>query len=256
MGWLLALSGAIPALVVMAFIERFDAKRPEPKHALRRVAVLGGLSTLPAIAIEQVLSTLGPIGGAPQALWSAFVVAALTEESMKALVLYRAVWRTPAFDERLDGIVYATRAGLGFALVENVGYLLDTHGSGDFLWVFVLRAVLAVPGHAIYAGFMGYWAARQRFDRVGPGLVGGLVIAVALHGTYDGALFLIDVVVKAGQPVLVLPLLVVPFAVVIGGYRRLRRHAAEALRLDDQAEAHVRVQGRLRLPLGMGFTLR
>jgi RsiW-degrading membrane proteinase PrsW (M82 family) len=256
MGSLLALSGALPALVVMGLIERFDAKRPEPKQALRRVALWGGLSTLPAIVIEQVLAAVGPTEGAPQALWSAFVVAALTEESMKALVLYWAVWRAPVFDERLDGIVYATRAGLGFALVENVGYLLGTQGSGAFLWVFMLRAALAVPGHAVYAGFMGYWAARRRFDRVGPGLFGGLLIAVALHGTYDGALFLVDVVVKAGQPVLVLPLVVVPFAVVLGGYRRLRRHAGEALRLDDLAEARAAAVTRLRLPFGMGFTLR
>ncbi len=256
MGLLLALSGAIPALVVMGFIDRFDAKRPEPRQALRRVALLGGLSTIPAIVIEQVLTAVGPTAGAPAALWSAFVVAALTEESMKAWVVYRVVWRAPAFDERLDGIVYATRAGLGFALVENVGYLLGTHGGGDFVWVFLLRAVLAVPGHAIYAGFMGYWAARRRFDRVGPGLWGGLLIAIVLHGAYDGALFLVDVVVKAGEPLWVLPLVLVPVAVVIGGYRRLRRHAAEALRLDDLAFARAAEGARLRLPLGMGFTLR
>ena len=72
-------------------------------------------------------------------------------------------------------------------------------------------------------------AARKRFDNHGPGLMGGLVIAVLLHGTYDGALFLIAVV-ATDLPLLILPLLMVPFLVVVLGYRRLRTHAKEALR--------------------------
>jgi RsiW-degrading membrane proteinase PrsW (M82 family) len=254
MGPLLALSGAIPAIFLMWFVERFDSKRPEPKSTLRKVALVGGLSTLPAIAIEMALSAVGPSGGVSGALYTAFIVAALTEEVCKAVALWLVVWRHPAFDERLDGIVYATRAGLGFALVENIGYLMNEQGAG-FIGVFVLRAVLAVPGHAIYAGFMGYWAARKRFDNTGPGLLGGLAIAVALHGAYDGALFLIGVVAE-DTPLLVLPLLVVPFAVVIGGYRRLRAHAAEALRLDDAAAQRALEAARPRLPFGLGFMLR
>lgn len=255
MGFLLALSGALPALVLMWFVDRSDAKRPEPRSTLRRVAIAGGLSTLPALAIEAVLSRVGPEGGVTGALYSAFIVAALTEEACKAAALYLVVWRHPAFDERLDGIVYATRAGLGFALVENVGYLLDENGSG-FVGVFLLRAILAVPGHAIYAGFMGYWAARKRFDGLGPGLWGGLIIAVLLHGTYDGAIFLMGVAAEAEVPMVVLPLVLVPLAVVALGYRRLRAHAAEALQLDDAAAHRATLGARLRLPFGMGFMLR
>ncbi len=255
MGLLLAFSGVLPALAFMWWFERLDAKRPEPTHALRRVAWLGGLSTIPALGVELVLSAVGPQRGVPHALWTAFVVAACTEETAKALALYFGVWRHPSFDERLDGIVYATRAGLGFALVENVEYLLDTHGTGAFLGVFVMRAVLAVPSHAIYAGFMGYWAARRRFDGTGPGLFGGLLIAIALHGAYDGAIFLTGELTD-DTALLVLPLLAVPVLVVLFGYRRLRAHALEALRLDDLDHARAHAEARLRLPFGVGFTLR
>lgn len=251
MGVLLAFSGAVPALLLMAYVSRADAKRPEPAQQLRRAAVLGGLSTIPVIFLQLGLEKLNP-GGMTGALYTAFFVAALTEEVAKALALYFAVWRHPAFDERLDGIVYATRAGLGFALVENVGYLMGAESPSGFIGIFVMRAVLAVPGHAIYAGFMGYWAARKRFDGVGPGLLGGLGIAIFLHGTYDAALFLCGALPE-DLKLLVLLLIWVPLIVVVGGYRRLKAHAAEALRLDELTHAPKPAP---RLPLGVGFILR
>ncbi|MFZ5438976.1 MAG: PrsW family intramembrane metalloprotease [Myxococcota bacterium] len=249
---LLALAGVIPAVVLMALVARYDAKRPEPKKQLWLATALGGLSTVPVIGVQLLLEKLNP-GGLSGALYTAFLVAALTEETAKALALYLAVWRHPAFDERLDGIVYATRAGLGFALVENVGYLLGAQSISGFVGIFVLRAALAVPGHAIYAGFMGYWAARKRFDGHGPGLLGGLGIAIFLHGAYDAALFLMGALTQGTMQLLILPLATVPFIVVIAGYRRLRAHAEEALRLDELTHAP---RPHRALPFGMGFVLR
>ena len=250
MGLVLALCGSLPAVVLMFFVARMDARRPEPRRQLWLVTALGGLSTLPVIVLELVLSRFEP-PGTLGALYKAFVVAAVIEESAKAVALYVGVWKHPAFDERLDGIVYGTRAGLGFALVENIGYLFGAESVSGFLGIFIMRAILAVPGHAIWGGFMGYWAARRRFDGTGPGLWGGLVIAVGLHGAYDAALFLCGVWAERA-PLLVLPLLVVPFWVIIGGYRRLRAHASDALRLDDLTHA----PRELRLPFGLGFVLR
>ncbi|GMU61628.1 MAG: hypothetical protein AMXMBFR34_33910 [Myxococcaceae bacterium] len=253
--FLLAVSGALPAIFMMWLVGRFDAKRPEPQWQLRKAALLGGLSTLPVIVVQLQLEKLNP-GGVAGALYTSYGVAGFTEELAKAVALYLAVWRHPSFDERLDGIVYGTRAGLGFALVENIGYLAGAESMSGFVGIFVLRAVLAVPGHAIYAGFMGYWAARKKFDDKGPGLWGGLLIAILLHGSYDAALFLCGVFGQRGgaQALLIFPLLLVPFLVVGLGYRRLKKHAVEALYLDDLAHAEARP--RPRLPLGMGFVLR
>lgn len=252
MGALLALSGTLPAILLMALVARFDAKRPEPKKQLYLATLFGGLSTLPVIFIQLGLEKGNP-GGMSGALYTAFFVAALTEECAKALALYFAVWRHPAFDERLDGIVYATRAGLGFALVENVGYLMGAETLSGFFGIFVVRAILAVPGHAIFAGYMGYWAARKKFDGVGPGLLGGLAIAILLHGAYDAALFLVAALPKGPLQLFILPLVLVPVVVVVAGYRRLSAHAREALRLDEITHAPRPMP---RLPFGMGFVLR
>lgn len=247
----LALLGATPALFLMGVVDKMDAKRPEPRSLLRKVAIWGGVSTLPCALVEAVLQYFGPHVGVAKALFMGFLVAGVVEESAKALCLYLVVWKKPDFDERLDGIVYATRAGLGFALVENVCYLLGTHGTGGFIGMFIGRAVLAVPGHAIFAGFMGYWAARKRFDGVGPGLFGGLLMAIFLHGSFDASIFL-AAVVGHRMPLVALGLLAVPLVVVIGGYRRLKKHAHEARQLDDEAFAPPEPP---KLRPGMGFVL-
>ncbi len=220
------------------------------------MAVAGGLSTLPVIGVQLALGNLFPLEGLEGALFTSYVSAGLVEEAAKAVCLLLFVWRRPEFDERFDGIVYATRAGLGFALVENVGYLLGSESLLGFAGVFIARAVLAVPGHAIYAGMMGYFAARRRFDGKGPGLVGGLVIAVFLHGTYDAALFSMPFLTK-DNPALALPLILVPISIVAGGFLTLRAMAHRAIAADDAAHARQRaVVQALPVAASVGFTLR
>jgi RsiW-degrading membrane proteinase PrsW (M82 family) len=233
-----AVAGALPALVAMAYVDKIDAKRPEPRWTLRRVAAFGALSVIPCIYIEQGLARI-PVGGTwPQLFFMSFVVAAMVEELAKVFVVYATVWRRPELDERLDGIVYGTRAGLGFALLENIGYLLGPRSAGAFVTMYLVRALLAVPGHAIYGGFMGYFAARRRFDGVGPGLLGGYFLAVALHGCYDAGIFALRPVGQISKA-LVLPVLLVPVGIVIFGGIALRRRARLALELDDAAAARA-----------------
>jgi RsiW-degrading membrane proteinase PrsW (M82 family) len=249
----LALSGTLPALFLMWYVEKYDAKRPEPRALLRKTALYGGLSTIPCIIIQYVLDfSHGMPTTAEGALFTSYIVAGVTEESAKAICLYLAVWKNPAFDERFDGIVYGTRAGLGFALVENVGYLLGAQTLSGFIGIFIMRAALAVPGHAIWGGFTGHYAAKKRFDGTGPGLLGGLCIAIFLHGTYDACLFLQGHI----DPALGLLLLPVPLIIIIGGYRRLRSHALWAIGKDDATFAAAAAAAMPRLPLGMGFLLR
>lgn len=230
----MALTGALPALALMTLVDLADAKRPEPHWQVRKVALLGGLSVFPVLWLQRALSPLVQVGGLPQALFDGFVSAALLEEGAKTLVLALAVWRHPAFDERLDGIVYATRAGLGFALVENVMALSTSESTLSFLGTFVLRAFFSVPLHAIAAGFIGDLAARRRFDGTGPGLLGGFVIAVLLHGSFDVALYVLPLAPGWWE----LPLALVPLMLVVVGFLVLRRRAATALALDDRDHHH------------------
>src|SRR5262249_52321090 len=143
----------------MWLVDRLDRKRPQPGPTRRVVAVAGMLSVIPAVILESLAtSTIGesvqPRMTYQGASFHAFIVAAAIEEACKIAVVYWVVWRKPEFDERMDGIVYASRAGLGFALVENVMYLLQQATLGGFLRTWILRAVLAVPGHPMWTGII------------------------------------------------------------------------------------------------------
>ncbi|TMQ04317.1 MAG: PrsW family intramembrane metalloprotease [Deltaproteobacteria bacterium] len=250
-----ALSGAIPALIAMWFVDRLDAKRPEPRSTRRLVVFVGMLSVIPALIGELVLSSAAAGWVEPPMTYQgssfqAFIVAAGIEEACKIGMVYWVVWRRPEFDERMDGIVYASRGGLGFALVENVMYLLKQQSLEGQLVVWVERALLAVPGHAMWTGMIGAMAARRRFDGTGLGLLGGYLLAVAFHGGYDVSVFLQQPLHLEGRDALGHALLVVPVALTVLAFFVVRSMARTALRLDD-AEA-VRSAARSVMPPMLG----
>ena len=248
--WQLAAFGALPALLAMAYFDHLDARRPEPRRTLRRVALAGALSAIPVIILGQGLKLIAPAGldgsdGAPTwlgAIYMSFVIAAFPEEAGKLGSMMLFAWRRPEFDERMDGIVYGARAGLGFALVENVAYLLLIPASlGEYVSVFIGRAVLAVPGHATWGGIMGWFAARRRFDGRGPGILGGYLVAVALHGIYDVFLFGAPVAIAQGYTwvglgVLGVPVVAyaVPAMIIVGGVIVLLRLSRQAIADDER----------------------
>jgi RsiW-degrading membrane proteinase PrsW (M82 family) len=252
--WEIAASGAIPALVAMWMVDRLDAKRPEPPKLRRLVAFAGMLSVIPALIAEVALSsTVGNrVGPAPLtyqgASFHGFVVAAAIEEACKIMVVYWVVWRRPEFDERMDGIVYASRAGLGFALIENVMYLLQQQTLGGQLTLWVMRAVLAVPGHAMWTGMIGAMAARRRFDGKGLGLLGGYLLAVAFHGAYDMCVFLQVPLHLEGYDYLTRLMMPAIIVLTLIAFLVLRSMARSALRLDDIDAARTAAAAALRAP--------
>jgi protease PrsW len=238
MQWQIALSGAIPALVAMWLVDRLDRKRPEPARTRRLVAFVGMLSVIPALILEAVVLTKSTGHVEPQmtyqgATFHAFIVAAAIEEACKISVIYWVVWRRPEFDERMDGIVYAARAGLGFALVENIAYLLQQQTLGGALQTWILRAVLAVPGHAMWTGMIGAMAARRRFDKQGLGLLGGYLLAVAFHGAYDLCAFLQQPLMYEGRDGIAMLMMPALIGLTVLAFFVLRSQARTALRLDD-----------------------
>ena len=57
---------------------------------------------------------------------SATFGAPFVEETLKGAVLVGLLWRRrQEFDGPTDGIIYAAMVGLGFAMIENVGYYIN-----------------------------------------------------------------------------------------------------------------------------------
>lgn len=114
------------------------------------------------------------------------MVAAFTEELFKFLALYLLIWKSREFNDKFDGIVYAVFVSLGFAAVENVLYVLGNgYGTG------IMRAVTAVPAHAIFGVTMGFYFGMAKFyvkqqQRLKQK---ALLYPIILHGIYDFILF-------------------------------------------------------------------
>jgi RsiW-degrading membrane proteinase PrsW (M82 family) len=184
---------AAPVAVIMTWTYFRDRLR-EPPHVVAWTMVLGGLASIPIVAAEHFVQGMLGISDTPetigQALAVSFLVAALVEEFFKLQVLRRYSARHSAFDEPYDGIVYGVAASLGFALVENVMYVLQAHAEGFDAGVStaLARAVLSVPLHAACGSLMGCCIGIGRFSR-SPARAGwtiaGFLGAVLLHGTYD-----------------------------------------------------------------------
>ena len=116
-----------------------------------------------------------------------FLVVGLAEEGFKYLLLRRRTWNSPHFNCQFDAVVYAVFVSLGFALLENIEYVI-MYGLSAAL----VRAVTAIPGHACFGVFMGAWygkakAYEQNGDMEQCRYSGkmALICPVLLHGLYD-----------------------------------------------------------------------
>ncbi|MCK5066182.1 MAG: PrsW family intramembrane metalloprotease [Bacteroidales bacterium] len=177
------LASLAPVIIILFYIYFRDKYEKEPLRMLVKALLAGVLIILPVIFVEQWLSALSPFSekvGA--AAWHAFVVAGTTEELFKYLALYLLIWKSPSFNEKFDGIVYAVFVSLGFAAVENVMYVID-----GGIQTAAIRAVTAVPAHAIFGVTMGYYLgiAHMYKELKKQYLLKAIAIPVLLHGIYD-----------------------------------------------------------------------
>jgi RsiW-degrading membrane proteinase PrsW (M82 family) len=208
-----------PVLVILVYIYFRDKYEKEPIGMLLKGLIAGVLITIPIIIFERTFSLLAEnLTGLYSAAYDSFIVAALTEESLKFLAVYLLIWRSREFNERFDGIVYAVFVSLGFAAVENVLYVFD---SG--MQTGILRALTAVPAHALFGITMGFYLGLARFipDQRKKLLFKAFLYPIIIHGIYD---FLI----LSGHPVLLI--LFIPYLIFlwIYGSKKLNRLSASS----------------------------
>ena len=142
------------------------------------------LATIPAIAIQGWSGAISSmkIQGAAITFLSSFGVVSASEETLKCAVLILGIYPKKAFNEPVDGIVYAVLVGMGFATVENLIYanIFGLHTT-------VVRGFTAVPAHLVFAVVQGYYIGLAKFQpekRIAL-ILQGLGIAIFLHGMYD-----------------------------------------------------------------------
>ena len=188
---ILIAAAVIPAIVLLVQVYRADRLEPEPPVLLLSLVLYGIFATGLAMLTEELGSALldrsFPRSSTAYNVLMYFVVVAFSEEGFKYLLLKKRTWRSPAFNCQFDGVVYAVFVSLGFALWENISYVL-TYGFSTAL----VRAVTAVPGHAYFGVFMGiFYGIAKRHENRGNHRaavvyqVFSVAVPVVMHGAYD-----------------------------------------------------------------------
>lgn len=189
--FILVAAAVIPAVFLMVKVYQSDRLERESPAMLWLLVKAGIFAALIAMVEERVLSTLLgfflPPSAALYQVILYFGIVAFSEESSKYLMLKRNSWLSPEFNCQYDGVVYAVFTSLGFALWENISYVMN-YG----LSTAVVRALTAIPGHACFGVFMGVFYGmakkaenRGQFDASRINRVLAVVIPALLHGAYD-----------------------------------------------------------------------
>lgn len=225
---LLILPVTVPVLFWAAYHYYKDRHLPEPVGNLALCFLLGlaaaGLSKLLYVALEPLGLRFDAFALAdtnPLALFAyALLAIGPIEELSKLLPFLLVVTHFRAFDEPLDGLVYASFIALGYAAVENYHYL-------DFLTQFesIARGFAGPVIHIVFASIWAHWITRAQL--AGRSIVRhaviGFLLAAGLHGVYDFLVLL--------QPVAALPIAASMIAGIwIWRLRLMRRMHEDAVR--------------------------
>jgi RsiW-degrading membrane proteinase PrsW (M82 family) len=216
----LLLVAIAPVVIIGLYVFFRDKYEKEPFSLLMKSLGAGILITIPIIFSEKLILSLMPmLSNQGQAFYHAFLVAGFTEEFFKFLTLYILIWSNRNFNEKFDGIVYAVFISLGFAAVENILYVLQNGITTGYI-----RAVISVPGHALFGVTMGYYFGLAKFystKRI-QFLIRSFLYPVLLHGLFDFILMFGNYLLLIGF---------VPYIIFlyIDGMRRMRQLSEESI---------------------------
>ena len=196
---LLLVLSILPVVLLMIYIYRQDKYQKEPIKSLTK-AFIGGIIAIPLDLV--LVGLINRIFYSESVFYSAFWEAGIPEELSKFLIFMIFIWRDKNFDEYMDGIVYATFIGLGFACLENIMYVFSAAAESieSGISTGVVRALLSVPGHFLFGVVMGYFLSLAKFqpEKRTQYLLYGLLLAMLAHGLFDWLLMISSVMPVIG----------------------------------------------------------
>ncbi|MEP6636674.1 MAG: PrsW family intramembrane metalloprotease [Acidobacteriota bacterium] len=194
--------------------------------------------------------------------FGAVISAPIVEESAKAVILFILFFaKKDEFDGVVDGVVYATMVGLGFAMTENIQYygraaLENTEGS--LTGLLILRGLIAPFSHPLFTSLTGIglgWARQSRsyfLKFIMP--VVGLMAAISLHSIWNGSVTIFGGVgFLLAYLMIMFPAFVIILIVILLALRREGQVVREFLQVDlqgglltpDEYERLCTIRGRM-----------
>lgn len=214
----LFLGALAPILICIIYIFIRDKYEKEPIRLLFLGVFFGIIIAAPIVHVAGFIARFIPeTGQLMEAFFMSFLVASLVENMFKYIVLFFLVWRNDNFNERFDGIVYATFISLGFAGIENVLYVFHTDLGG--IETAILRAIFSVPAHGLFGVFMGYYFSIAKFEPHNRStlLAKAFLVPFLVHGMYD-------FILMSGFTYLMIIFVAYVTVMWIQGFKRMKKH--------------------------------
>ena len=223
----LLIASIAPAFIIMYIVYRHDTVK-EPISMLAKAFFGGVLSIAITLIITYPILGIELNSGAMKSFFDAFFKAGIPEELSKWLIFYWLIRKAKDFDQYYDGILYAIFISMGFALVENIMYVFE-----NGMTTAIVRSIISVPGHMLFAVPMGYYLSLSRFETGASArfhVFLSLAIPILLHGTFDFILMYMGAkgAVNSGLAVLLLLAFVI-FDIFMWRYglRKIKEHIAK-----------------------------
>lgn len=181
-----------PCIAIGLFIYWRDKFDKEPFNLLI-LSFFGGIgSVVPAYFISNGLEDILLSNEQPylfEMALDAFICTALAEEASKYFFLRLLAYNNKNFNEPFDGITYSVMVSMGFAMIENLLYVLGNANAG--ITIALTRMFTAIPAHAVFAIIMGYYVGMAKYkEHKKTYLLLGVLAATLAHGFYDFFIFI------------------------------------------------------------------
>ncbi|UCD58606.1 MAG: PrsW family intramembrane metalloprotease [Candidatus Hydrogenedentota bacterium] len=183
-----------------------DRYEREPLFRIFNAIILGITSTLVVVIVKKIFPfpayASNPTWG--NTILVSYLSAGFMEELAKFAVILCLIYKWDDFNEYYDGPLYVGLVGIGFAISENLGYMLKSLANlvvsnanldTNFLRLIALKSLVKYrlyPGHFLFGFIAGYFIAKAKFKeeeggkaREGIYICIGFVIALFLHGTFN-----------------------------------------------------------------------
>jgi RsiW-degrading membrane proteinase PrsW (M82 family) len=177
--------------IVLACYLWLDRWEPEPTRLLL-LAFLWGATVAIVVSLGLELATSEVLG---DGFVLTFAAPAIEEAAKGAFLLVMLTGaRRREFDGVIDGLVYGGITAIGFAFIEDIGYIAQSFGQGTDVGIatVILRLVIAPFAHPLFTSMtgigVGLAVSRPRTSTTWLYPVVGFVAAVGLHALWNGSL--------------------------------------------------------------------
>ncbi len=187
----------IPPLLWLSIFYRQDRLNPEPKSFVFKTMILGALvqkaiyTPIVTIVFSGNNSGIKSIGSN---LVISIILIAIIQESTKLLTVRYSIYPSKEFDEIIDGVIYGSALGLGFATMTSIEDIITSGGA--MLTNVTALVVIETFAHASITGLSCYILGASKYKKYS---ILRLPLAVILASALNAITqFLLNAVVRRG----------------------------------------------------------